>query len=153
LSSWLALLGWLALCFAAAWFGAQFTPGPWYDQLAKPTWTPPGWLFPPVWTVLYVLMSIAAWLVWKTGGFAVAALPLSLFIGQLGLNAAWSWLFFGLHRIDWALVDIAALWLAILATLVAFWRRRPSAAALLLPYWLWVSFAAALNFALWRLNP
>jgi tryptophan-rich sensory protein len=150
--SWLALAGWLAVCFGAASFGAQFSPDTWYAQLAKPSWTPPGWLFPVVWTLLYAMMGIAAWLVWLRDGFAAGALPLGFFILQLLLNAVWSWFFFGQHRIGLALVDIALLWLALLATVAIFWRHHAVAGLLLLPYLLWVSFAAMLNFAIWRMN-
>jgi tryptophan-rich sensory protein len=146
------LLAWLALCFGVAWFGAQFEPGAWYEQLLKPPWTPPNWLFPPVWTILYALLAVAAWLVWKTAGFAGARLPLGLFFIQLLLNGVWSWLFFGLHAIGLALADIIVLWFAILATLVAFWRQRPLTGLLLLPYLIWVSFAVALNYSIWQIN-
>ena len=143
---------WLALTFGAAWLGARFRPGAWYRHLAKPTWNPPNSIFAPVWTVLYLLMAIAAWLVWKRAGVADALLPLTLFLVQLLLNAAWSWLFFGLHRPDAALIDIVVLWVLILATLLAFWSREPLAGVLLLPYLAWVSFATALNWAIWRMN-
>lgn len=149
----LGLVGWLAIVYGVAAIGSQFTPGAWYDQLTKPPWTPPDWLFGPVWTVLYGMMALAAWLVWRTRGFSGARLGLALFGTQLALNAGWSWLFFGLQRPDLALVDIALLWAAILATLVAFWRIRPLAGGLLTPYLLWVSYAAALNLEIWRLNP
>jgi tryptophan-rich sensory protein len=143
---------WLALCLAAGGIGSLFTPGEWYAALAKPDWTPPGVVFAPVWTALYVLMAIAAWLVWRQAGFARALIPLAVFIDQLLLNALWSFLFFGQQQPFWALVDIIALWLAILATSVLFSRVRPIAGALLLPYLGWVTFAAALNFEIWRLN-
>jgi tryptophan-rich sensory protein len=147
------LLAWLALCFAAAGFGSLFPPGNWYAALAKPAFTPPALIFAPVWTALYLMMAVAAWLVWKDGGWAGAGPALTLFLVQLALNAQWSYLFFGLHRPGLAWFDILALWLALLGTVAAFWRRRPLAGALLLPYLFWVSFAAVLNFALWRLNP
>ena len=146
------LAGWLAACFCAAAGGVVFPPGPWYALLQKPSWTPPGWIFGPVWTALYVLMALAAWLVWSRAGFAGARVALGLFLLQLVLNAAWSWLFFGLHRPGLALADIVALWILLLATLVVFWRRRPLAGALLVPYLLWVSLASALNWELWRMN-
>jgi benzodiazapine receptor len=143
---------WIVITFLAAGFGAQFQPGEWYAQLVKPSWTPPNWVFAPVWTVLYLLMAIAAWLVWRPQGFAAARLALILFQVQLGLNALWSWLFFGQQRPGLAVIDITLLWLAILLTLLAFWRRDSFAGLLLLPYLAWVSYAAALNFAIWRLN-
>lgn len=152
MNQWLGLVLWLAVTFAAAFVGARFEPGGWYETLAKPEWTPPPWLFGPVWTALYLAMAVAAWMVWKHAGFDGARAALALFLLQLALNAAWSWLFFGMHKVDLALVDIALLWLAILATMLLFWRVRPLAGALLLPYLLWVSFATALNLAIWRLQ-
>ncbi len=146
------LIGWLVLCYGAAALGAQFMPGPWYEQIAKPAWTPPGWLFAPVWTVLYGMMAIAAWMVWREHGFGGAQGALLLFVVQLGLNAMWSWLFFGLQRPGLALFDIVALWCAILLTVIAFRRHDQTAAALMVPYLAWVTFAMALNFELWRLN-
>ena len=148
----LGLLGWLALSIAAGWIGSRYLPGEWYASLTKPAWTPPNAIFAPVWTVLYVLMAVAAWLVWRRAGVAGASLALSLFIGQLTLNALWPYLFFRLHRPDLALFDIAALWLAILVVAVLFWREDWRAGALIVPYLAWVGFAACLNFALWRLN-
>jgi len=148
-----AALGlWLALCFAVALFGAQFAPGEWYANLAKPAWTPPDWIFPPVWTLLYAMMGVAAWLIWRRRDRVDVRLALSLFIVQLAFNALWSWLFFGLHSIGLALVDIILLWLAISLTMLAFWRLRALAGVLLLPYWLWVGYALALNVALWLSN-
>lgn len=144
-----ALAGWMIVCFGAAAFGSRYRPGAWYAALRKPRWNPPNAVFAPVWSVLYTMMAVAAWLVWRAVG---PGLELALFAAQLGLNAAWSWLFFGRHRAGLALADILVLWLAVAATLVAFRQARPLAAWLLLPYLAWVSFAAALNAALWRLN-
>lgn len=152
LRSSLVLLLFLALSFGAAAFGAQFAPGSWYAALAKPSWNPPSWVFGPVWTLLYAMMAVAAWLVWRQAGWRAAAPALAVFALQLVLNALWSWIFFGLHAPGWALLEILALWLAILATIVLFARVRPLAAWLLVPYLAWVSFAAVLNFTLWRLN-
>jgi len=149
---WLGLLGWIVLTFLAAAIGSQFMPGAWYASLAKPSWNPPGWVFGPVWTVLYLLMAIAAWLVWRAAGLTGARLALACYLLQLVLNAAWSWLFFGRQSISGALADIIALWALILLTMVLFRRHSATAAALLVPYLLWVSFATALNFALFRLN-
>lgn len=143
----------LAICYGAAAVGAQFMPGEWYEGLSKPTWTPPGWLFAPVWTALYGMMAVAAWLVWKRRGEAGVRWALLLFAVQLSLNGMWSWLFFGLESPGIAMVDIVALWVAILGTIIAFRRLSRVAATLLVPYLAWVSFAAALNFAIWRLNP
>ena len=148
----LAFVVCLAVVFAAAFFGAQFQIGDWYAGLAKPSWTPPNAVFGPVWTGLYVLMGVAAALVWRQVGFGAAWKPLAVFAVQLVLNAAWSWLFFGLHRPGSAFAEIVAMWAAILITLVLFWRVRPLAGILFLPYLLWVSFAGVLNFSIWQLN-
>jgi len=151
-TAWLGLPAWLLLPFAAAAVGTRFMPGAWYASLAKPAWNPPNWIFGPVWTLLYILMGVAAWLVWRRVGWTGARLALGLFILQLVLNAAWSWLFFGLHRPDLAFVDICALWGLILAVAVLFGRVDRLAAALLVPYLAWVGFATVLNFTIWRLN-
>jgi len=148
----LALTGWLALSFAAAAMGGFFLPGEWYLRLQKPTWNPPNWIFAPVWAALYMAMAIAAWLVWKRGGFAGQRVALSLFLVQLLFNALWSPLFFGLRNPALAFVDIVLLWLALLGTVVWFWKTRPLAGLLLAPYLAWVTFASALNFVIWRLN-
>jgi tryptophan-rich sensory protein len=142
----------LICCFIPAWFGSMFKPGEWYANLHKPPWSPPNWIFAPVWTLLYTLMGISAWMIWKRGGLAAAVLPLVLFSIQLVLNGLWSWLFFGLKSMALAFTEIMVLWLAILATILAFWVREPLAAVLLVPYLLWVGFAAFLNFTLWQLN-
>ena len=147
------LFGWLLLCFAASAMGALFMPGEWYAALNKPAWNPPGWIFGPVWTVLYAMMAVAAWLVWQRGGFAAQRRPLGLFLAQLALNALWTPLFFGLRQPGLAFAEIILLWLAILATLLAFRPVSRAAAWLLVPYLAWVSFAAVLNGTLWRLNP
>ena len=148
----LGAVGWLALTFAAAWFGSRFLPDEWYRQLPKPAWNPPNSIFGPVWTVLYILMAAAAWLVWRQHGLLLTLVPLGLFVAQLFLNAAWSWLFFDYHRIDLALVDILVLWVTLLATLLTFWNQSALAGALLIPYLAWVSFATALNAAIWQKN-
>jgi benzodiazapine receptor len=150
---WIGLAFWLTVTFSAAWVGSRFQPGEWYAGLVKPALTPPAWVFGPVWTLLYAMMGIAAWLVWRNFRVAAALGPLGLFLVQLALNALWSYLFFGLQRPGLAFLDIVALWLAILATLCAFWRAYPLAGLLLFPYLLWVSFATYLNFQFWRLNP
>ena len=152
-NSMLGLVFWVALSLAAGWFGSRFPPGDWYAGLTKPPWNPPNSVFAPVWSTLFVLMGVAAWLVWRRRWTPPARLGLGLFLVQLVLNGLWSYLFFGLHRPGAALVDIAALWLVILATLIAFWRVSRPAGALLLPYLAWVGFAGALNLQLWRLNP
>jgi translocator protein len=149
---WPALGVSILVAYAAAALGGLFTPGEWYAQLAKPAWTPPGWIFAPVWTLLYTMMAFAAWIVWRERGFAGSERAMMLYGAQLILNAAWSWIFFGRQQIGLAAIEIAVLWLAIAATIVAFWRIRPLAGALLIPYFAWVSFATALNAAIWRLN-
>ncbi len=149
------LIAWLIVSFIAAAIGAaaSIQAGAFYTQLLRPDWAPPPTIFGPVWTVLYVLMGIAAWLVWRVGGFRAAKSALTLFLVQLAVNALWSWLFFGWHRGALAFADVLLLWALILATLISFWRIRPLAGALLVPYLLWVSFASALNYAVWQLNP
>lgn len=149
------LLGWLGLSFVAAGSGAvaSLEAGAFYEQLVRPAWAPPQWLFGPVWSVLYVLMGIAAWLVWRAHGFKGARAALTLFIVQLAANALWSWLFFAWHQGALAFVEVALLWCLIVATTVAFRRLHTVAAALLLPYLAWVTFASALTFSIWRLNP
>ena len=148
----LGLLGWLVVCFAVAAVGSQFLPGAWYATLTKPAWNPPASVFAPVWTVLYTAMAVAAWLVWRRAGFTGAGAALAWFGAQLVLNAAWSYLFFGLHRPGVAFADIVALWIVILVVTALFWRVDWRAGALMVPYLVWVGFAACLNFALWRLN-
>lgn len=150
---WLGLAGWLAVTFLAAAIGSRFMPGAWYAALEKPSWTPPNAVFGPVWTVLYLLMAIAAWLVWQRAGWSGARTALALYLVQLAVNAAWSWLFFGRHDVALALADIIVLWLLILATLVLFWRVHRAAGLLLVPYLLWVSYASTLNYGILQLNP
>lgn len=153
--SLLALLGFVALCFAVAGLGGYWTSlsqPEWYDQLAKPSWTPPSWLFGPVWTALYLAMAVAAWRVWRRGGWAEQRRPLTIFLVHLFLNLIWSGLFFGLRSPALGMLEIVFLWAAILITLRAFWRVDRLAGALFVPYLLWVTFAAALNFAVWRMN-
>jgi benzodiazapine receptor len=149
------LIGWLTLSFIASAIGAvaSLQAGSFYIQLVRPDWAPPPSIFGPVWTALYALMGIASWLVWRADGFRPAKVALTLFLIQLALNASWSWLFFGWHQGALAFLDILLLWLLIVATLVAFWRIRPVAGGLLIPYLLWVSFASVLNYFIWQLNP
>src|SRR3546814_18878262 len=138
---------WLASSFSAAAIGvsASIQAVPFYTQLVRPGWAPPPDIFGPVWTVLYALMGIAAWLVWRVGGFRAARAALTLFLVQLAVNALWSWLFFGWHLGALAFADIFLFWLLLVSTLIAFWRIRPIAGALLIPYFLWVSFPSSLN--------
>lgn len=151
----LGLIGWFVASFAASAIGAvaSVQAGAFYGQLSQPAWAPPSSVFGPVWTVLYALMAISAWLVWRCGGMRKNRVALSLFLLQLSLNALWSWLFFAWHLGGLAFAEIVMLWLLIVATLVSFWRVRPLAGALLVPYLLWVGFASALNYSVWQLNP
>jgi len=146
----------MLLCYGAAAVGGLLgagADGGWYADLTKPSWTPPSWVFGPVWTVLYGMMAVAVWLVWlRRRRQPGAAAPMTAFAAQLAFNAAWSPLFFGLHRPGIAFADIVLLWLALVASVCLFLRRRTVAGLLLVPYLLWVSFAVALNFAIWRLN-
>ncbi|MGI9428553.1 MAG: TspO/MBR family protein [Bythopirellula sp.] len=155
LNSWIGLGGFLAVCLVAGGIGAVATTPEiegWYQTIAKPAWNPPDWIFGPVWTTLYVLMAIAAWLVRQAEGFKGARVALVLFFVQLALNIAWSWIFFGLHQPGWAFAEILVLWLVIIATTFAFFRCSRVAGWLLVPYLAWVSFAAVLNFTIWRMN-
>lgn len=151
----LGLIGWLALSFSAAAIGAVASANAedFYSQLVRPAWAPPAWLFGPVWTVLYLMMGIAVWMVWRKRGFSGARSGISLFCAQLIANSIWSWLFFRWHQGALAFVEVIVLWLLILATIVSFWRVSRPAGALLVPYLAWVTFATALTFAIWRSNP
>ena len=151
----LGLLFWLLLCYAVSAIGAvaSVQAREFYAQLVQPDWAPPGWVFGPVWTTLFTLMAISAWLVWRKGGWPANRIALSLFIVQLAFNALWSWLFFAWNLGAVAFIEVLLLWALILATLVSFSRRQVGAAILLLPYLLWVGFASLLNFSLWQLNP
>jgi len=149
----LALAGWLLLTYCAPVLGfSAGLPGEWYAALHKPTWNPPPSIFGPVWSALYTMMAVAAWLVWRRGGWRAQRGPLALYLGQLALNAAWSPLFFGLHRPGLALLDIILLLALLVATLLAFARVHRGAGLLFVPYLLWVSFATVLNFTLWQMN-
>lgn len=150
----LGLMFIIFVCLCVAVIGAALTATSvtsWYTHINKPSWTPPNWLFGPVWTTLYLMMAIAAWLVWQQNK-ASREIALKLFGIQLFLNLIWSGLFFTLQNPEIAFFEITVLWLAILATLVAFLRIKLVAGLLLVPYLLWVSYATALNFAIWRLN-
>jgi len=152
LSLILGAVGAIVLTFGAAYVGSRFPVDEWYTALSKPSWNPPNWLFGPVWSVLYILMAISVWLVWREEGLLGAIVPLSIFLLQLVLNAAWSWLFFGLHELGIAFVEIVTLWVAIIVNITLFWRLKPISGILLIPYLLWVTFASVLNYTLWRLN-
>ena len=151
----IGLILFIVICLGAAAVGGIVTGSEiegWYRTLEKPSWQPPNWVFGPVWTTLYLMMAVASWLIWKPAGLKAAAFPLGLFGVQLVLNVGWSWIFFGLHRPGWALIELVVLWLAILLTTWAFFRRSWVAGWLMVPYLAWVSFAGVLNFAIWRLN-
>jgi tryptophan-rich sensory protein len=150
----LGLAGWLAASFLAGGLGAvaSASAGAFYAQLSQPAWAPPAWLFGPVWSVLYVMIGVAAWLVWRKHGFSGATAALCLYGAQLVANALWTWLFFVWHLGALSLVEIIVLWLLIAATIGAFWRLHRLAAFMLLPYLAWVSFASALTYSLWQLN-
>ena len=152
-SQTVVLLGWLLAAFAAAALGAvaSVDAASFYAQLSKPSWAPPAWVFGPVWSTLYALMGVAAWLVWRSPGSNKVAL--GLFGAQLAANALWSWLFFAWHRGAMASVEVLVLLALIVATVVTFGRISRMAALLLVPYLLWVSFASVLTWTVWRSNP
>lgn len=151
LSSTFALIAFFALSFAAASTGGLFRPGMWYKKLRKPTWTPPNWVFPLVCSVLFCAIAISGWLVWETAG--ISAWPaLTFYLLHLVVNASWSFLFFGVKRLDWAMGDVVCLWVMIAALIAAFAQFSLASALLLVPYLGWVSVAAALNFRLLQLN-
>lgn len=146
----MSALVFVLIVLATASSGAIFKPGEWYESLRKPGWTPPKWAFPVVWTILYVLIGYAGWLVWTIAGWS---LPMALWGLQIVANALWSYFFFGMRRMDVALVDVAILWLSIAVFIVAAWPVAPLASLLFLPYLAWVTAAAALNYSVRRLNP
>jgi tryptophan-rich sensory protein len=146
---------WVALCLGVSAIGGAITRTSvldWYQGLSKPWFNPPDWVFAPVWISLFILMGVSAWLVWRRTGFGRGQLPLASFGVQLALNLAWSLLFFGLRSVGWALVEIVVLWMAILTTVIGFYRVNALAGLLLVPYLLWSSFAVALTAAIWWLN-
>jgi tryptophan-rich sensory protein len=152
---WIALLCWFGLCFAVAGVSGAWTANEvhgWYRTLVRPAIAPANWVFGPVWTLLYALMAIAAWQVWESAPATWRTLGLALFMVQLGLNFAWSWIFFRQHEIGTALAEVVVLWAVIGATTLAFGRVAPVAAWLMAPYWAWVGFASVLNAGFWRLN-
>ncbi len=151
--NWISLLTFFGLVFLVSLSGALFKPGEWYKTLAKPGWTPPDWAFPVGWSILYVMIAIAGWRVWEQADSAMITPVFAVFGVQLFLNAIWSGVFFGMRRMDWALINVGALWLSILANIVAFWMVEPLSGLLLVPYLGWVTFAASLNYAVYRLNP
>ncbi len=152
--TWLVLILFLGVCLGAGGVGSLFTAGgvrEWYPGLRKPAGTPPSWVFGPVWTTLYVLMAVSAWLVWRDYGWGARS-ALLIFFGQLALNVAWSGIFFKSRLPGVAFAAIVLLWLAIGFNIFVFDLLKPLSAALLIPYLLWVTYAAYLNFGIWRLN-
>lgn len=150
MTKYASLLVFILVTVLTATSGSYFQPGAWYAGLAKPEWTPPGWLFPIAWFILYFMIAIAGWLAWRTQGLGAA---LGFWIAQLIFNAAWSYIMFGAHQIGWALADLAAMWLMILAFILTVWNSSRLAAWLFVPYLAWASFAGALNYAVWQMNP
>lgn len=142
----------MGVCFLPGLFGGRFAPGQWYQALEKPLLTPPGWVFPVAWTILYLMMGISLFMILRTKRPSASKIALSAFALQLVLNGLWSWIFFGLQRPGLAFAEILVLWLTIVFSAVQFWKIRRAAGLLLLPYIGWVAFAAWLNLALWRLN-
>lgn len=151
----IGLLGWLAVVFAVSALGAlaSINASGFYAEVIRPSWAPPGNVFGPVWSMLFLMMGISAWLVWRRGGFAVHGKALGVFLLQLVFNVLWSWLFFAWKTGGGAFADIIVLWVLILTTIILFWRVSRWAAMLLVPYLLWVSFASLLNFIIWQANP
>jgi len=147
-----ALLLWVGVSFIPSTTAVFVQGGEWYDTLNRPVWTPPNWVFGPMWTLLYTLMGVAAWRIWLRHGYEFVRVPLMLFLVHLFFNAAWTWLFFGLHLIVVAAVEITILWLFILVLMTLFFRYDRTAGWLLLPYFLWVSYAVTLNIGFVVLN-
>lgn len=152
---WIGWLGFVTICFGAGAIGSRFTASSvmtWYPTLLKPAGTPPSWVFAPVWSTLYLLMATAAWLVWRQRSAADVSLALALFFAQLALNAAWSFIFFGLRRPGPALIEIVLLLAVIVMTTVKFLSFSPVTFWLMIPYVAWVLYATYLNCEIWRLN-
>ncbi len=150
MTSILSFIVFLVIVFMAAASGAVFSPGAWYRSLDRPSWTPPDWVFPVVWSILYFMIAIAGWLVWRAEGIGLA---LSVWSANLVVNAAWSWIMFGLRQIGLALADVALLWLLTVAFIFVAAPVDVRAAWLFVPYLVWVTIASALNFEVWRRNP
>jgi tryptophan-rich sensory protein len=152
---WLALVVFIAICFAVAGIGSAFTAGSvktWYPGLLKPPGTPPAWVFGPVWSTLYLMMATSAWLVWRQRDLEDVALALAVFVAQLILNGLWSYIFFGLRRPGAALIEIIVLLVAIAITTIKFFEHSRLSLWLMTPYLAWVTYASYLNYGIWRLN-
>ena len=150
-----SLIAFIVLCFSAAAFGSVFTNKSlktWYQTIKKPTWNPPNKIFGSVWSALYLMMALAGWMVWERLPQKGHSIPMALFFIQLVLNTVWSAVFFGLRNPGWAFLEVILLWVFIALTVISFWNVYWVAGVLFLPYLLWVSFAAILNLAIWRLN-
>ena len=150
------LVVWIGICYLVAWTGALVSPGiapsDWYDALNKPVWNPPGWVFGPVWTAIYTMMGVAAWIVWDRFKLMAAKDALAAFLVQLVLNGLWSRIFFGMQEPGWAFFEILLLLAAIVVTTVLFFRKNTTAGWLMVPYMLWVGYASTLNGAIWIMN-
>ncbi|MBA2882707.1 tryptophan-rich sensory protein [Desulfosalsimonas propionicica] len=150
------LVFWVGICFLVAWAGALVSPGTapsdWYDALNKPAWNPPGWVFGPVWTALYIMMGVAAWVIWDRFGFLAAKAALAAFFIQLVLNGLWSRIFFSTQEPGWAFFEILLLLAAIVITTILFFKKITMAGWLMVPYMLWVGYASILNGAIWMMN-
>ena len=147
---WIVFAVFIGACCAAAATGSMFPPGKWYDALQKPSWNPPNWVFPVVWSILYIVIAVAAT---RVAGLAGSALAMAFWALQIALNTLWSPVFFGLRRLRSGLVIIVFLWLAVCGAMITSWQLDPIAGMLLVPYLIWVSIAAALNASVLRLNP
>lgn len=142
----------LVICLAAAVFGILFVPGEWYETMSKPSWTPPDHVFSWIWSALYIMMGSAVWIVWRQRRSTEITLPITVFTLQLFLNALWAFLFFGLHRLDLALIDAGLLLIVLTVAVIVFWKINALAGIFLIPYYLWMFFAVYLNYTVWRLN-
>ena len=153
-TKWLGLLAWILVAFIPSATAAFLGPGEWYDALNRPAWTPPSWVFGPVWTTLYLMMGIAAWRIWVRHGFGdrSARRALVFYLVHLFFNAAWTWLFFGMQLLTAAAIEIVILWIMIVALVAMFWKLDRLAGAMLLPYLLWVTYAATLSIGFAVMN-
>jgi len=146
------LIGWIFISFLPAFVGGFFKPGSWYLEIVKPEWTPPSWIFGPVWFFLYFCMGVAAFLIWESKKNKKIKLPMTIFVLQLILNALWSWIFFGMNNLLYSIIEIIILLSMIVLTIILFYRINKKAGMILIPYLLWVGFATILNYNIWLLN-